>query len=175
MYENDSLKRGFTLIELLVVIAIIGTLSGVVVTSLNSARDRAYLSTARSEMKSMASALELYSIDNGSYPADVSRDIPPGIEPYLAGYDTDEWPAAAWPGSVYDWENWNDPDNPGEKIYQISIRFCPVGGSISSCRFPNEPWAEDFGVNSAVYYCVEGACRSHVSEDSDYPGYCVNC
>lgn len=125
----------------------------------------------------METALKSYSFDHGDqYPADGSRDIlPNGLGPYLFGSSAaNAWPKAPWPGSVYDWDNWDDPDNPGQKIYQISIRFCPSGGGLSTCRFPSSSWANNFGVDSAVYYCIFGFCRSHQSQPYSYPGYCVN-
>ncbi|MEX0931657.1 MAG: type II secretion system protein [Candidatus Paceibacterota bacterium] len=162
--------RGFTLIELLVVIAVIGILSTVVLSSLNNARDKARFAKSSSQFKSFHHALELYLLENdGVYPGDVDRGIPSGLESYLA---SDDWPNGPWSGSVYDWDNWTIN---GEKVYQISVRFCPPGGPIGACNFPNEIWAQDFSVNSAVYYCFEGTCRSHVNEPVDYPGLCVNC
>jgi prepilin-type N-terminal cleavage/methylation domain-containing protein len=169
-------SKGFTLIELLVVIAIISILASIVFNSVGRAKDKAYFSRAKLEFKSMDTALALYYEDNEDYPPDADRNIPSGLEEYLATAEgVDVWPSAPWPGSVYDWDNWDDPDNEGEKIYQISIRYCPAGGALEDCNFPNEDWAEGFGVNSAMYYCVSGSCRSHRNEPIDYPGYCVNC
>jgi len=53
------IKKGFTLIELLVVIAIIGILSAVVVTSLNSSREKATDASKISGVKEVAKAMEL--------------------------------------------------------------------------------------------------------------------
>ncbi len=166
------MKRGFTLVEVLIVITIIGILGAIVMTSVNYARQRAYLSRAKSEFRSIANALELYYADNLDYPDDAARDTSPGIDEYLT---SSGWPQGPWPGSVYDWDRWEDPDDPDAEILQISIRFCPVGGVIDDCQFPNESWASDFNINSAVYYCVQGNCRAHIDEDITYPGYCVNC
>jgi len=52
-------KKGFTLIELLVVIAIIGILSAVVLTSLNSSRNKAQDAKAVNDVKQAALAMEL--------------------------------------------------------------------------------------------------------------------
>jgi len=164
-------SQGFTLIELLIVISIIGLLSSVVLVSLNGAREKAYYARAATETAELAKALDLYLMDYGYYPADSSRNLPNGLEAYLP---SGNWPNGPWPGSIYDWENWDDPDNAGQKIYQISIRFCQAGDP-TSCKFPNFPWAANFQVDSALYLCIEGACRSHISQPKTYPGKCINC
>lgn len=62
------MKKGFTLIELLVVIAIIGILSGIVMTSLNTARQRSRVAKAQSELTSIRNGIALMSIDTGLWP-----------------------------------------------------------------------------------------------------------
>jgi prepilin-type N-terminal cleavage/methylation domain-containing protein len=63
-------RKGFTLIELLVVIAIIGLLSTLSVVSLNSARGKARDAARKSDMNSLATAMELWNVDSvdGTYP-----------------------------------------------------------------------------------------------------------
>ncbi|MGM0482751.1 MAG: type II secretion system protein [Patescibacteria group bacterium] len=172
--QADSKEKisGFTLIELLLVIAIIGILVAIVLVSIGDAKDSAYKARAEMELRSLQSAMHVYRIDLGHYPDDVDRGLPSGFEYYLPSGD---WPDAPWPGSVYDWDNWEDPDDSDENIVQITVRFCPLGGSIDDCRFPDYEWAEDFDVNSGFFYCIKGKCRSHIDRPLDYPGYCVNC
>lgn len=61
-------QRGFTLIELLVVIAVIGILASIILASLNSARSRARDVQRISQLKEVQKALNLYYLENGSYP-----------------------------------------------------------------------------------------------------------
>jgi prepilin-type N-terminal cleavage/methylation domain-containing protein len=165
-------NKGFTLLELLAAIAIIGILSAIVFVSIGKIKERTYLSRADVELKSFAYALKMYAFEhNGAYPADVDRNLPAGLQNYLNTNPI--WPTAPWPGSIYDWDNW-DLGSEGH-VYQISIRFCPYGGILSECHFPDEPWAKNFGVDSAYYYCISGSCRAHSNEPITYPGYCSNC
>jgi type II secretion system protein G len=60
--------RGFTLIELLVVISIIGVLSSVTLVSMQAVKTRAKDTKFVVEIKELSKALELYRLDNGSYP-----------------------------------------------------------------------------------------------------------
>lgn len=58
-------QKGFTLIELLVVIAIIGILASMVLTSLNSARDKGADANVKSSLANLRPQMEFFREDNG--------------------------------------------------------------------------------------------------------------
>ncbi len=54
--------RGFTLIEIMIVVVIIGLLAGLVAVNLLPQAEKAKRTAARSQMKSLENALELYKL-----------------------------------------------------------------------------------------------------------------
>ncbi len=85
MLRNKT-QQGFTLIELLVVIAIIGLLASVVLLSLNSARAKSRDAKRMSDVRQIASALELYYNDNNSYPTTSLGQLVPSFIGSLPTY-----------------------------------------------------------------------------------------
>lgn len=63
-------KKGFTLIELLIVVAIIAILAAIAVPNFLEAQTRAKIARGKADMRSIATALETYMIDNSKYPFD---------------------------------------------------------------------------------------------------------
>ena len=60
-------RHGFTLIELLIVVAIIAILAAIAVPNFLEAQVRSKVSRVKSDMRSMATAIEAYAVDNNSY------------------------------------------------------------------------------------------------------------
>lgn len=69
-YRHEHSKHtGFTLIEVMVVILIIGVLAALVVPKVMSRPDEARITAARQDIATISQALNLYKLDNGSYPS----------------------------------------------------------------------------------------------------------
>ncbi|BAU76730.1 type II secretion system major pseudopilin GspG [Metapseudomonas furukawaii] len=66
--HKPTQQRGFTLIEIMVVVVILGVLAALVVPQIMSRPDQAKATAARSDIKSIAMALDIYKLDNHGYP-----------------------------------------------------------------------------------------------------------
>ena len=117
-------QRGLTLIEVMVVIVIIGILAALIVPNIINRPDQAKVAAAHSDINSIASALELYRLDNNFYPtteqgleALVSRPDsspqPQSWRGYLKRLPKDPW------GNLYQYEYPGVKNTPGFDIYSL--------------------------------------------------------
>jgi general secretion pathway protein G len=67
--NRSRAQRGFTLIEIMVVVVIIGVLGAIVVPQFMSRPDQAKVTAAKIDIQAIATALEMYRLDNFHYPS----------------------------------------------------------------------------------------------------------
>ena len=67
-YRTPSTRSGFTLIEILIVVVILGILAAVIIPQFTNAADDASVSSARTQLQTMRSQIELYRAQRGAYP-----------------------------------------------------------------------------------------------------------
>jgi prepilin-type N-terminal cleavage/methylation domain-containing protein len=71
-YDKVARQHGFTLVELLIVIVVIAILAAITIVAYNGIQNRAQLAKAQSDANSTAKKIEIFNIDNGSYPGSIT-------------------------------------------------------------------------------------------------------
>ncbi len=102
--KNMKRRTGFTLIEIMVVVVILGLLAAVVVPNVIARVEEARRTTAKTQIETIVTALEMYRLHNGVYPttqqglealvkkpttAPVPKRYP--NEPYIKSIPEDPW------------------------------------------------------------------------------------
>lgn len=93
--ERRDGEQGFTLVELMVVIVIVGLLATVVLINVLPSQDKAMATKAKADIATLEQAMEMYRLDNFSYPTDLNAlaASPPGGRSggYIKSLPTDPW------------------------------------------------------------------------------------
>ena len=94
-------NRGFTLVEIMIVVGIIGLLAVIAIPAFVKARIQAQNTAFANDLRIAVQGIEMYTIDNGTYPPDANHGVkPPEAAEYLTKVDWEETPI----GGYWDWE-----------------------------------------------------------------------
>jgi len=66
--QQHKQQTGFTIVELLIVIVVIAILAAIVIVAYSGIQDKARYSAMQQDLSSLNKAIQLYYVDNGSYP-----------------------------------------------------------------------------------------------------------
>lgn len=76
-------RKGFTLVEIMIVVAIIGLLAAIAIPNFVTARATAAQNACLANLRQLDSAIQMFSIDNGSWPTAFTA-----LAPYLRNVPT---------------------------------------------------------------------------------------
>jgi general secretion pathway protein G len=90
--ENNRHHRsaGFTLIEILLVVVIIGMLATIAAINVPKFLGQGREGKAKADVSSIATALQLYNMNEGKYPSSLSA-LTEGADPYMQSLPKDPW------------------------------------------------------------------------------------
>ena len=152
--------RGFTLVELLVVIAILSILATLTLVVFNPVHilENSRKNATVTSLRNIANAAQMYANDNGDYAPDVNRSIPSAFTKYITPAS---WAKGAFPGSVYDYDNWENQTCWDGTTGNVQITLRQINGYKGKSNY-------------TLYYVLHGPGVPHCS-DSTARGECINC
>ncbi len=151
--------KAFTLIELLIVVAIIAILAAIAVPNFLEAQTRSKVSRARADLRSLATALEAYRVDENSYPPSVDGG---GINPIEQRWRFITTPIAyitAIPDDVFgdnDVEISDFNTNPTKYRTFDFVTFDKLDNTNFEIRFRNDLVANGFSEATQWYAASQG-------------------
>lgn len=112
--------RGFTLVEIMIVVMIVGLLAAIAMPGFSKAREITQMTAAINDLRVFAGAFEMYSMENGAWPADRNPgQFPPEMEEYM---DRDSFTSRTPIGGQYDWDPPESSSKPSGVRVGVSIR-----------------------------------------------------
>lgn len=163
-------QAAFTLIELLIVVAIIGILAAIAVPNFLNAQVRAKVAKVQGDFKAIATAMEMYKLDNGRY---ISR------------YNNISWPNRFYPlttpVSYLSQGRWPDPFAPkgwvtpdGDPVNYVYESHgwpeAPVAYFTNKCEGSPHEWLHG-KQNSYQWALVSSGPDLDLNADSGAKGY----
>lgn len=138
---NSFKQSGFTLIEVIVVLVILGILASIVVPNVISRTDQAQIVKAKQDIRALESALQMYRVDNFSYPT-TDQGLQALVEKPSSGPEAKNWQKGGYIKKVPSdpWQNEYQYISPGEQgdfdLYSLGADGRP-GGADSNADIGN--------------------------------------
>jgi len=135
-------QRGFTLVEVMVVVVILGILAAIIVPKIMSRPEQARIVKAKQDVLAIQSALDLYKLDNGSYPSTdqglQALITKPSSSPIPQNWKSDGYlqklPMDPW-GEAYQYTN----DNEKLRIYTFGPKGKEGNSEIGNWNMDDKP------------------------------------
>ncbi len=169
-------RFGFTLIELLIVVAIIAILAAIAVPNFLEAQTRSKVSRCKADMRSIATALEAYSVDYTKYPinewapiigsaASLRRlttpiafitNIPKDVFRLTLPEKFSGANAAKNANGIAYFEYWNYRTEDGWDVYGWSLRSMGPDSDLDLCGAPIDAPGESVSPLNGIYDSTNG-------------------